>query len=122
MTLKSAPILLSIAALLAAAPATAETPVAPQEASIPFVNMGSVQDWRADGSSALYIQDLGRKWYHATLMGHCNDLPFATAIGIETKGIDTLDRFGTIIAGHQRCPIQSFVTSGPPPKKAKKKG
>jgi hypothetical protein len=56
MTLKSAPFLLSIAALLAAVPATAETAPLPQEASIPFVNMGSVRDWRADGTHGLYVR------------------------------------------------------------------
>jgi len=97
----------------------AEEPAAPHEASIPFVGMRSIEDWRADGDRALYIQDIHRKWYHATLMGPCTDLPFAEAIGIETRGIDTLDRFGTIIVRHQRCAIQSLVTSGPPPKKSK---
>lgn len=118
-------ILLATATLVAANPAfAADATAKPVEASIPFVNMGSIQNWRADGDSALYIQDAHRKWYHATLMGPCTDLPFANAIGIETRGIDTLDRFGTIVVRHQRCAIQSFVASGPPPKKSKphKKG
>jgi hypothetical protein len=102
-------------AVLAEEPA----PAIPHEASIPFVGMRSIEDWRADGDGALYIQDLHRKWYHATLMGPCTDLPFAETIGIETRGIDTLDRFGTIIVRHRRCAIQSFVESGPPPKKSK---
>jgi hypothetical protein len=108
------------AALIAGTPAfAADKPARPVEASIPFVNMGSIENWTADGDSALYIQDLHRKWYHATLMGPCTDLPFVDAIGIETRGVDTLDHFGTIIVRHRRCAIQSFVASGPPPKKAK---
>lgn len=115
---------IATALLIAAAPGHADTASRPPQASIPFVNMGSIRDWRADGNSALYIQDLQRRWYHATLMGPCADLPFANAIGIETRGVDTLDRFGTIFVHHQRCAIQSFVASAPPPKKAKaqKKG
>lgn len=105
-----------LVAMLAGAPAFADKPA---EASIPFVNMGSIRDWRADGDSALYVQATGGKWYHATLMGPCTDLPFADAIGIETRGVDTLDHFGTIIVRHRRCAIQSFVASAPPPRKSK---
>lgn len=120
-----APLLIAGFAMLVAIPAHgANVPGRPREASIPFVNMRSIEDWRADGDSALYIQDIHRKWYHATLMGSCVDLPFAETIGIETRGIDTLDHFGTIIVRHQRCAIRSLVESGPPPRKAKshKKG
>jgi len=119
--MKQIALILSAAATFATVnpAAAADAPAKPVEASIPFVNMGSIEDWRADGDSALYIQDVHRKWYHATLMGPCTDLPFANAIGIETRGVDTLDRFGTIIVRHRRCAIQSFVASGPPPKKSK---
>lgn len=124
--MKRIPVIMPAALVFALiAPAiAADMPRKPVEVSIPFVNMGSIEDWRADGDSALYIQDVHRKWYHATLMGPCSDLPFANAIGIETRGVDTLDRFGTVIVRHQHCAIQSFVASGPPPKKPKphKKG
>ena len=89
------------------------------EASIPFVNHG-VWNWQADGSRGVYVQDQHRRWYYARLMSNCFDLPFAQAIGFETRGIDTLDRFGTVIVGGQRCPITSFTQSDGPPAKAKK--
>jgi hypothetical protein len=114
--------LASLAGLaLLAAPALANPPAKPREASIPFVGMGSIRDWRADGSNALYVQGIGNRWYHATLMGPCNDLPFANTIGFDVRGTNQLDRFGTVVLRHQRCPITSLVESGPPPKKAKRR-
>ncbi|MCF8709029.1 DUF6491 family protein [Rhizorhapis sp. SPR117] len=99
--------------------ATPKSPVATSNASIPFVNSGSIRDWSADGSEALYIQDIHGQWYHARLMGYCPDLPFVETIGFETRGIDTLDHFGTVIVRGQRCAIQNMVESDPPPAKGK---
>jgi hypothetical protein len=90
------------------------------EASIPFVNHGGVWNWQADGSHGLYVQDRQHNWYYARLMGNCFDLPFANAVGFETRGIDTLDRFGTLVVRGQRCPITSLTHSAGPPAKAKK--
>ena len=91
-----------------------------QDASIPFLNHRGVDNWAADGDRAIYLQDAFRRWYHATLVGPCTELPFATRIGIETRGNDTLDRFGTLLVRGQRCQIESLVTSGPPPKALKR--
>ncbi|WP_242124492.1 DUF6491 family protein [Sphingobium sp. Sx8-8] len=116
-------IALLAAPLLIAGGALSAAPVQPKaEASIPFINHGGVWNWQADGSRGLYVQDQHRHWYYATLMGNCYDLPFANAVGFETRGIDTLDRFGTVIVRGQRCPIVSFVQSDGPPVKAGKKG
>jgi len=113
---------LAAAALLAGCASSAPPPPARlgEEASIPFLNYGGVYNWVADGTRALYIQDTHRRWYHATLMSSCIDLPFAEGIGIETRGGDRLDKFGTILVRGDRCQITSFVTSEGPPKKAKK--
>lgn len=92
---------------------------APQETSIPFVNMGGIRDWQAVDDSTLYVQDNSRQWYLARLSGTCTDLPFATTIGFETKGVNRLDRFGAVVVSGQRCPLSSFVASGPPPAKKK---
>ena len=91
-----------------------------QEASIPFLNHRGIDNWAADGTETLYIQDAFRRWYRAKLFSRCVDLPYAEAIGFETRGNDTFDRFGTIIVRGQRCSIESLVTSGPPPRKLKK--
>src|SRR3546814_5301598 len=107
-----------IAAVFAGESSKGATPD-PKEAVIPFVNSGSIRDWSADGREAIYIQDVHGQWYHAKLMSSCTDLPFTETIGFETRGTDTLDKFGTIIVRHDRCPIQSMVKSAPPPSQAK---
>lgn len=39
------------------------------------------------------------------------------ALGVETRGISRLDKFGTLIVRGERCQLTSFVTSAPPPSK-----
>src|SRR3546814_18304850 len=107
-----------IAAVFAGESSKGATPD-PKEAVIPFVNSGSIRDWSADGREAIYIQDVHGQWYHAKLMSSCTDLPFTETIGFETRGTDTLEKFGTIIVRHGCCPIQSLVKRGPHPSKAK---
>jgi Family of unknown function (DUF6491) len=118
------PALLALAAFLIVSPAQAKKPpverVLGVEASIPFADSVGIDNFQADGDQAIWIQDQFRRWYHATLFRTCFDLPFAEVVGFETRGTSTLDRFGAIIVKGDRCPIQSLVTSGPPPKKAKK--
>lgn len=119
------PIILALAgALLTGATMAGATPVAKgsPEVRIPFANHGSIDNWQADGRNALYVQGIGRQWYHATLMGPCDELPFANAIGFETRGTTDFDRFSTIIVRGRRCPVTSVVKSGPPPRKAHKQG
>lgn len=108
---------ISIAALFASSPALAATPPVDAEASIPFVDHGSISDWQPDGDQALYLRATGSQWYHAQLMGPCLDLDFSEAIGVESGGTNTLDRFSTLVVRGQRCGLKSLVKSGPPPKK-----
>jgi hypothetical protein len=91
----------------------------PAEASIAFVDHGGVRDWQAQGDDKLYIQSSNGKWYLATLAMSAPELPYATAIGFETKGIDRLDRFGAVVVAGTRYPLSSLVESGPPPKAGK---
>lgn len=90
------------------------------ETSIPFVDMGGIRDWQAIDDSSLYVQDSRRSWYLARLIAPCTDLTFATTIGFETKGVNRLDKFGSVVVNGQRCALTSFIASGPPPPKAKK--
>jgi len=46
---------------------------------------------------------------------------FAQAIGFETRGGDTFDRFAAIRARGDRCQVRSLVASDPPPPKVKHK-
>ncbi|WP_298674842.1 DUF6491 family protein [uncultured Sphingomonas sp.] len=113
------PGLFAALALIASAPAFAAQPKDAKEASVPFVNHGTIDDFRADGDQGVYLRANGFNWYYARLMGPCTQLPFVEHIGVETRGIDTLDRFSTLIVGHQRCQLTSLVKSAPPPSKKK---
>lgn len=106
-------------ALVVSAPAYAAQPKDAKEASVPFVNHGNIDDFRADGDQAVYLRVNGFDWYYARLMGPCVQLPFAERIGVETQGTDTLDHFATLIVGGQRCPLASLVKSAAPPTKKK---
>jgi len=108
------------AALLAGAAMPAAAEFKPIEMSIPFVSHGGIRDWRAIDRDTLYVQDIHGHWYRAELMSGCHDLPFANAIGFEAWGTDRFDKFSSVIVRGQRCPLESFVASGPPPKKARK--
>ena len=93
-----------------------------KETSIPFVNMGGIRDWKAIDDSTIYVQDIRRNWYVAKLAKPSPDLTFAQAIGFETKGVNQLDRFGTVVVSGERIPLTSFVASAPPPVKPKPAG
>jgi len=109
--------------LIGISPAVADTdPQKPPEkqAAIPFVNSGSIRDYRVVDNDTLYIQDIGGKWYRADLIGNCLDLPYAQAIGFDARGTNSFDRFSSIIVRGRSCPLTSLVESAPPPKKARK--
>lgn len=108
-----------VAAAIFAGESRGTAPPTPKEASIPFVNTGSIRDWAADGTRAVYVQDVHGNWYHAKLLSNCIDLPYVETIGFETHGPDTLDRFGTLLVRGHRCPIETMVKSAPPPSKRK---
>ena len=119
------------AASLAAVPALAKDRTWPadrlgKETSIPFIGTIGLYNFEPDGDRGVWLQDQQRRWYYATVLGPCTDLPFANRIGVDTRFNGTqLDRTGTLLVDRQRCPLTSLVASnGPPPKakKAKKKG
>ncbi|MBO9671579.1 MAG: hypothetical protein J7485_13810 [Sphingobium sp.] len=107
---------------LAVAPATAaQEAKAPPRAEIPFANSGGVWDWTTgDDDRTIYFQDRHRQWYKATLFMQAFDLPYTTAIRIDSGPTNTLDKWGAIYVGRQRYPFQSFEVVDGPPKKAKK--
>ena len=117
------PLILMLAAM-ASVPAAAASPSrvggGEEEARIPFVSLNGVRNFHAVGKDVVYIQDARRNWYRASLMTSCLNLPFAQAIGVDTRGTNSLDRFSTLILEGERCQLQSLVRSGPPPKKEKR--
>ena len=82
-----------------------------------------MDDWRAFGDKVIYFKDNHGRWFKATLFSAAFDLPFVDEIGIETRGSDTLDKFGAIVVRGQRYPLQSLVkVDGPPKGKLRKPG
>jgi Family of unknown function (DUF6491) len=105
--------LLALPILLAACGAPNEPPTEPVPgARINFYRL-SIDDWKAEDSTALLIRTLDRHYYRATLMGPCPDLPWATRIGFDSRGTQELDRFSAIIVEGRRCPF-SELTEIPP--------
>ncbi|MET0240091.1 MAG: DUF6491 family protein [Sphingobium sp.] len=89
------------------------------EASIPFVDSGSIRDWRAEGTNAIHVQDVHGHWYRATLIGPCIELPTAQTVAFVTRGVGTLDKFGQVAVRGNTCQFTSLVTSAGPPAKKK---
>jgi hypothetical protein len=101
---------------LMTAPAFAGEPA--NNALIPFANLGGIQNWRADGSAALYVQGRNRKWYHAELLGSCPELPFANRVGLVVEPTGEFDRFSSIVVQGHQCMVKSLIESDAPPAKS----
>ncbi len=115
--------LAAIVACLIATAAIADTPAAPNtpaaETQIPFANHGGIYNWQVINERTLLIQGQNRKWYKATLMSACFDLPFAEQLGFEANSNGSFDKFSSIKARGQNCPLISLVETTPPPRKVK---
>ena len=112
---------LAVAAALALTIGTASAadpaPPKPAQAEIHFANMGGIQDWRADGEKALFIQGRNRQWYRAELMSNCIGLNFTEHVGFVTEPGGDFDKFSAILVDHRECQVISLVKSDGPPKK-----
>ena len=86
------------------------------ETRIPFADTTGIRNYRADGPHSLWIEDVHGDWFRAEILGPCNGLPFANAVGFVTRGGGTLDKFGQIRVGRDTCQITSLITSDPPPR------
>jgi hypothetical protein len=88
------------------------------EVSIPFAAMGGIDDWRADGTKALYIK--GRRsneWYYARLLSSCHGLNFANTIGFDSEPSREFNRFSAILVDGQNCKLVSLIKTEKPAKK-----
>jgi hypothetical protein len=111
------PLLIALAALIAAPTGAPPRADALGDARIAFPSRGGIVRMQADGDEALYVQDRHRQWYRAQLYGPCYGLSRSLGIGFDTRGSMDFDRFSTIVVGDERCQIQSLARSGPPPSK-----
>ena len=111
----------ALAAPAAAAPSQASQRRAAhaEEVRIPFPGF-RLRNFRAESRDVVFLEDQRRNWYRAEVIGPCTDLPFAHAIGIDTRGSSSFDRFSAIVVGGERCPLTSLTRSEKPAKKVKK--
>jgi hypothetical protein len=119
--MKSLKMATAAALLVTAFPAVAadvpSTPEIGTEASVPWLHRRPLRDFRMDPKSdeGLYVQDTSRNWYYARLIGPCPALHGAYAIGVDTRRTDRLDRHSEFLVRDDRCGIESFTHSAPPP-------
>ena len=78
------------------------------EAEIPMANFGGIMNWKAEGTGAILIQSRHDRYYRATFMSPCYDLPYAEDIRFATGAIDTLDRFDSVIVRGHQCFFRTF--------------
>ncbi len=92
------------------------------EARIVFPNQGAIRNFEPDGNEGIWLEDRQRRWYYAELLGGCQGLNFAQAIGFDTRGSASFDKFSNIIVRGERCAIASLVTANKPlPRKERQK-
>ncbi len=113
---------LACVAALAAGCAQQNQGGAPSQAAagIPFVQFGNIYNWQADGEKGIYIQSEDRKWYYASFMFPCRNLPFdMTTIGFRSTPPLPLDKFDSIVVQGEPCYFKTFYRiAGPPGSKA----
>ena len=96
------------------------TPAGP-EAQIPFADHGNIYDWQVVDNKTVLIQTQAHKWYKATLMSACFELPFTEHLGFQSNPDGSFDKFSTIEVRGQTCPLVSLVETAPPARKPKAK-
>ncbi len=100
--------------------ASSDAVAPPREAQISFANQDGIVDWQVVDEKTVLVKDRGARWYKATLLNSCFDLPSASQrLGFKANANGTFDKFSTIIVRDQRCQLISFVAATPPPKKSK---
>jgi uncharacterized protein DUF6491 len=116
--------LAAAAADVPAAPAAAVATAAnqaPPEGQIPFANKGGIWKWQVIDNKTVLIESRARQWYKATLFGNCINLAFAQNMAFIPNSNGTFDKFSSIRASGQRCPLVSLVEVPAPPKKSNAK-
>ncbi|HEY0027102.1 MAG TPA: DUF6491 family protein [Allosphingosinicella sp.] len=121
LPLLAAAVLTTSAPAFAAPPEQQGAPPRAEQARIPFPGL-RIRNFRAESREVVYLEDQSRNWYRAELFGPCTDLRFANAIGIDTRGSSSFDRFSAIIVSGERCQLRSLTRSAEPPKLQKAKG
>lgn len=86
-----------------------------RQSAVPFVSSTGVIEWRVVDDRTVYVKAVTNQWYEVKTMGPCSRMRPATALGFVTaRGLDELDRHGTILAEGQRCPVESVYPASEP--------
>ena len=97
-------------------------PITGEETQIPFAHLrGGIRSFHADDRDTVYLQDRRRDWYRAEVAGACIGLPWARAIGIDTRFGSTFQRGSSLIVEGDRCMVTSLVRSEKPIRRASRK-
>jgi Family of unknown function (DUF6491) len=99
---------------VAGKPAAKEWPELGVETHIPFPNYGAIRNFEANEDRGVWLEDRQRRWYYAKLLSPCTNLAFVEAIGFDTRGTSSFDRFSSIIVEGQRCQVEQLVTAEKP--------
>lgn len=106
----------------AAAKPRTPPPITGEETEIPFANLrGGIRSFHADDRDTVYLQDRRRDWYRAEVAGACIGLPWARAIGIDTRFGSTFQRGSALIVEGDRCVVTSLVRSEKPERRASRR-
>ena len=112
---KSIPLVLLVLAIGGCASGDRKATLVAPNVSIPFSERGNIYDWRADGRAGIYIESEDRKWFHATFMAPCENLPFTEHVGFHTTPPLPIDKFDSIEVRGEMCAFQSLEeVAGPP--------
>lgn len=76
--------------------------------TIPFADLGGIENWRPVGDEAILIETRRDKWYRATFFGPCIGLNYSTAVGFVTHPSGSVDKFSSILVDGQRCWFKSL--------------
>lgn len=76
--------------------------------TINFVHLGSISDWRAEGSKAILIETVNRRWYRAEFFSPCISLPWQESVAFLTSPKGQLNRFSAIAVRGERCQFQEL--------------
>jgi hypothetical protein len=90
-----------------------------KEATIPFLDQrSSILDWKANGTTGIWIEDAHKQWYYAEMFAPCIGLDFAVGVGFRNRVLNRLDRDSDIIVPDSHmgpCKLKSLKKSDPPP-------
>jgi hypothetical protein len=116
------PLALATLALCGCASQSQKHPsVSPAKAGIPLSEFGNIYDWRPDGAAGIYIETDDRRWFHATFMTPCENLPFTEHVGVRTTPPLPITQFDSIEVRGENCFFQTLErVSGPPAAKQAK--